>query len=348
MQFSTTATTKEKAKKITGDILKGVGLIVVLAGLIWVGVTGFRNADGVRGVVANAISGIQAIFTPGERIVLSVVDSQTVVGEPFVVSWEHRGKDSDGSYTFMYECQDSIHLSLKTQSADAGTIFCNTRIAIEDTDTALTLTALGTIDGIADVPVHVFFTKNDETNTHREGAITLMIQDERLDTATSTDVVTPTPSTAPTGTTAGPRTTQTIRIGTTPNLFGKADLTVNFISVGLVDKKTGKFEKKDELPREYPSGKRPAIQFEVKNEGTNITDDTWRFEVLLPTSPSYTYKSSNQSALFPGDRIVYIVGFDRVRNASEDDYRIEVDTRDDIDESNERNNDEEGTLEIDR
>lgn len=348
MQFTTT-TTKEKAKQVTNDILKGVGLIAILAGLIWVGVTGFRNADGFRGIVASAISGIQGIFSPSERIVLSVVDSQTVVGEPFVVSWEHRGKDSEGSYAFMYECQDDVHFSLKTKSADIGTIFCNTNIAIESTDTALTLTALGAIDGVVEVPVHVFFTKNNETNVHREAALTLEIQDTRFDTATSTDAtVTPTPSTGGTGVTAGTPTHEVIRISTTPELFGKADLTVHFISVGLVDKKTGVFEKKNELPREYPSGKRPAIQFEVKNEGTNLADKNWRFEVALPTSPSFNYKSSNQPAMFPGDRITYTIGFDRVKNAAEDDYRIEVDSQNDINESNERNNDVDGTLEINR
>lgn len=356
---STTGTNTEKmqkAKAVGTNILKGVGLVVILGAVVWVGAQGFKNSGNIRAAVAAAVSGIQSIFTPSERIVLSIVDSQLVVDEPFVVAWEHRGKNSEGSYEFSYDCEDGVYLSLKTGSAAEDTVFCNIAVPILATDTTLTLTAHGDVTGIVDVPVRVAYTENGETSTHREGALVLPIQDIRFDTATSTDatpVVPTTPTTTPTTQTPviltpGATTTTVIRIGTTPNLFGKADLTVKFLAIGLVDRRTGEFEEKDELPRKLPSGKRAAIRFEIVNKGTNVTNNDWRFSVELPTSPAYTYKSDEQPTMFPDDRISYTIGFDRVKNANTDDYRIRVDIDDDVDESSESNNTESGDIEIDR
>lgn len=349
---STTGTNTTKAKAIGKKILQGAGLIVVLGAVVWVGAQGFKNSGNIRAAVANAIAGIQSIFTPAERIVLSIVDSQLVVDEPFVVAWEHRGNTSEGSYEFSYECKDGVYLSLKTGSQATDTVFCNIAVPIQATDTVLTLTAHGDITGVVDIPVRIAYTQNGETRVHREGTLVLPIQDIRFDTATSTDatpVVPETPSNnTPVILTPGATTTTVIRIGTTPNLFGKADLTVKFLAIGLVDRRTGEFQEKDELPRKLPSGKRAAIQFEVVNKGTNVAQDDWRFSVSLPTSPAYTYKSGDQPSLFPDDRMLYTIGFDRVKNADEDDYSIRIDIDDDINESSESNNTESGEVEIDR
>ena len=349
---STTGTNTQKAKAVGTNVLKGLGLIVVLGAIVWVGAQGFKNAGNIRAAVANAISGIQAIFSPSERIVLSIVDSQLVVDEPFVVAWEHRGKDSEGSYKFSYDCADGVYLTLKTDSMADDTVFCNIAVPVLATDTTLTITAHGAIAGIVDVPVRVSYTQDGEATVHREGELVLPIQNIRFETATSTDAtpVVPSVPTVPTTPvlTPGATTTTVIRIGTTPNLHGDADLTVNFLAIGLVDRRTGEFDKMDELPRKLPTNKRAAIRFEIVNKGTNIADEDWRFSVALPTSPAYTYKSDEQPSMFPDDRILYTVGFDRVKNADEGTYTIRIDIDDDIDESSESNNTESGEVEIDR
>ena len=90
-----------------------IGLLIVLFAIVWVGVRGFENRTSVTEALANAIAGIQSFFTPAERIVISVVDSQIIVDEPFTLLWEHRGKDNEGSYTFSYECREGVFLSRK-------------------------------------------------------------------------------------------------------------------------------------------------------------------------------------------------------------------------------------------
>lgn len=335
--------TIKNGMKTAGRVL---GLLVLLFAVVWVGMRGFENRASVTEALANAIAGIQAFFTPSERLVISVIDSQIVVNEPFTLVWEHRGKTTDGAYTFSYDCKEGVYLSRKGATNLDDTLFCNTEIPLLDSETKLSLTAHGTVLGVIELPVHIAYTENGSPRATLTGDAVLGVQDERFDDATSTDatdtVLTPTtPAQTP-----GTPTTVTIPVVSTPNLFGKADLSVHVIGYGLVDNSTGVFEAKDAIPHTLPSGKRGAIRFEIVNVGTNVSGE-WRFEAELPTSPNYTYTSDDQQTLFPGDKIVYTLGFNKVRNADEDDYRIEVDTRDDVDESNENNNVVNGTVQID-
>lgn len=322
------------------------GLLVILFAVVWVGMQGFENRATVTKALANAVAGIQAFFTPSERIVISIVDSQIVVNEPFTLVWEHRGKDTDGSYVFSYDCKEGVYLSRKGETNLDDTLFCNTDIPLLDSETELILTAHGSVLGVVELPVHIAYTENGSQRVNLTGDAVLGVQDERFDDATSTEatdtVLTPTtPAQTP-----GTPTTVTIPVVSTPNLYGKADLTVRVLGYGLVDNSSGAFEEMNEIPRSLPSGKRGAIRFEVVNIGTNVSGE-WRFEAELPTSPSYTYKSDDQQTLFPGDKIVYTLGFNKVRRSDEDTYRIEVDTQDDVSESNENNNVANGTVQID-
>ncbi|MBI2004842.1 hypothetical protein HYS79_01615 [Patescibacteria group bacterium] len=79
--------------------------------------------------------------------------------------------------------------------------------------------------------------------------------------------------------------------GTRTNLYGAADLSVRILSV-------------------VPAGARTNVQFEVQNIGSNVTPSNWTFDAQLPLTPAYTYRSQGQQALYPGDKIVYTIGFD--------------------------------------
>lgn len=352
MEFGViTTTTKKPLKERFLKALSVIGGIAILVGVVWVGMQGFRVLPNARTLVANAVVSVQSFFTPAERIVVSVIDSQVVVDESFDLAWEHRGKNADGSYSFFYECRDGIHLALNDD-----TVFCNTELPLLSTQTTLSLTPRGTIDGTVAVPVEVRFRENNDETISERGELTITVQDERFDEATSTTATT-TPTTSSTnspqtggpGVTAGTPTTITypVTVSPTSDPNGDIDLRVEVLAYGLVHRTTGVFEEMDEIPRDLPSNKRGAIKFVVENIGTKASGE-WEFEAELPTSPSYTFDSRDQDSLFPGDKIEFIIGFDRIRNVDEDDYRIEVDPSDDIDESRENNNVVNGTIEIDR
>ncbi|MBC7836167.1 hypothetical protein H7X87_00095 [Acetobacteraceae bacterium] len=88
-----------------------------------------------------------------------------------------------------------------------------------------------------------------------------------------------------------------------------------------------------------PQGNRISMQFTVQNVGTNIASGGWMFNALLPWYPnSYTYASPSQQALYPGDKIVYTLSFDRYngsyRSSSND--RYEEEKYDDCDDNDSR------------
>lgn len=336
-------------KEITLKVLSVVGAVAVIAGVAWVGFRGLSLFPNAKTFLANAISGLQSVFVPADRIVISTVDSQIVVNKPFTLTWEHRGKDNDGSYVFSYECSDDVFLARRDNGTQT-TIFCNTQVPVPADEKEIALIAVGDIDGVIEIPVRITFTENNLTAPSLRGDATLFVQDAYLDTATSTDTVSPNNSTGgqTTNTTVVPQHT-TVPVVTQPfsDPNGEPDLAVRVLGYGLVNTRTGAFTEEDEIPYDLPSGRRAAIQFEIINLGTKESG-TWKFEVELPTSPSYTYDSDRQQSLFPGDKIVYTIGFDRVRNADEDDYTITADPDRDIAESNERNNSVDGEIDIDR
>ncbi|MEK7579537.1 MAG: hypothetical protein AAB460_03350 [Patescibacteria group bacterium] len=354
-----TIVVKHNIKHTGQKILAVVGVLAVLVGVVWVGVRGFRALPNASKTLASAFVSVQSFFTPSERIVVSVVDNQVIVDEPFTLMWEHRGKDEDGSYTLSYECRDSVHLSRMNATGNATTLFCNTEVPLLATDTTLRLIATGEVAGAVSIPVSIRFTKNNSSVISREGTVDVRIQEERFDTATSTGTAsipngtasTSTPSKTPTTPRIpGTPTTQTISVVTGPvsDPNGKSDLTIRVIAIGLVDKNTGAFTERNEIPKDLPTNKRGAIKFEIRNDGTKKTGDDWQFAAKLPTSPAHTYTSPKQPELFPDDRVEYIIGFDRVKNADEATYEIEVDSKDVEDESKENNNTVSRKIDIDR
>ena len=57
------------------------------------------------------------------------------------------------------------------------------------------------------------------------------------------------------------------------------------------------------------AGGQVSIQFVIENVGTNMAPANWFFTASLPYLQTYTYQSPVQQALYPGDKIVYTLGF---------------------------------------
>ena len=358
-----------QSTKDTGkQALRALAALVFVVAIVWVAMQSFRVLPSVRNLFANALVSVQSFFSPAERITLSLVDSQIVIDEPFELTWDHRGKEEDGSYTMSYSCNDDVYLA-RIENGNESTIFCNTEASLLSRDTKLSLVAHGDLDGVEEIDFFIRFTQNGTSVVSEEGQLTILVQDERFDTgtATSTDsgdndddeddatttvpttTTTPRPST-PTAPRPGTPTYTTYPIITQPQSDpnGKADFTVRVIAYGLVDKNDGDFTERREIPEDLPSGRRAAIKFVIENKGTKKTGDDWNFTVKLPTSPSYTYTSPSQPDLYPGDKVEYVIGFDRIVNKDEASFTIEVDPKDEVDESRENNNKVTDEVEIDR
>ncbi len=350
-------TSKDTAKQA----LRALAALVFIVAIVWVAMQSFRVLPSVRQFFANAAVSVQSFFSPAERITLSVVDSQVVIDEPFTLTWEHIGREHDGSYTLFYECRDEVYLARVNAGGNESTLFCNTEIPLLSRDTTLSLVARGNLDGVEQVPFFVRFSRNGTSVVSEEGELNILVQDARFNSGTSTSATstdatggttTPTGSGSTGGTTYHPGTPTytTIPIVTNPysDPNGQADLTIRVLAIGLVDKSTGTFTAKDEIPRDLPSGKRGAIKFVIENKGTKKTGDGWKFTAKVPTSPAYTYTSPSQPDLYPDDKIEYVIGFDKIVNKDSASYTITVDPKDEVDESKENNNEVTKTIDIDQ
>ena len=76
-------------------------------------------------------------------------------------------------------------------------------------------------------------------------------------------------------------------------LYGAPDLSVRILSVNSLSSVQG----------------RTVVQFEIMNVGSNVATAGWTFDAQLPLGYAYTYNSPAQQALYPGDKIVYTLGF---------------------------------------
>ena len=118
-----------------------------------------------------------------------------------------------------------------------------------------------------------------------------------------------------------------------------ADLEIDDLKVGRMS--GSRFIEDDEIDEDDDA----AVQFTVTNRGGERTG-SWRFEVTnLPYDDDDDFESKKQDSLAPGESVVITVEFE---NPDEGDYkiRVEVDSRDDVDEEKENNNKESETLEV--
>lgn len=124
-------------------------------------------------------------------------------------------------------------------------------------------------------------------------AITATTTDITVPPATVVTTVTPPVSKPTTTNTARPTAVYTAAAQRAP-LYGLPDLAVTVTSVTSLSSVQG----------------RMVVQFVVSNIGTNVALSGWTFNAKLPLSPSYTYQSSAQQALYPGDKIAYTLTYD--------------------------------------
>lgn len=138
--------------------------------------------------------------------------------------------------------------------------------------------------------------------------------------------------------TPGDRTDQIIPITPGGNIgvsnpYGQADLVPEIIEVGIIDPVTDAF-----VASSTPSSKsKIAFKFVVKNAGDK-TVTGWTFNAVLPTSPVYIYHSNTQRDLRPGERIEYMLGFDKANSGNDLAIIVNVNPTGGTNESDKTNN----------
>ncbi len=173
---------------------------------------------------------------------------------------------------------------------------------------------------------------------------TLPFSNATTTAATTTASQSSTPSKpAPVTPTPGKQTSSVTQIsGTaaTPSPYGFPDLAITIDRVGyLATSSAESFVASSTVPH----GMRPAVEFTVRNVGTNVSS-VWSFTATIPTQTSYVYTAPNQQKLNPGDSIQFTLGFDQANAGAS--QKISLHLNPGGSDANTANNDASTTLTI--
>ncbi len=260
-----------------------IGLLLVLILGAWGIILLVTNLPTIASNVGNSIVSLFT-YRPGTdtNVVIDEINvtapASVKSGSSFVVSWEAPNADESYRYTVSYACANGLTLKAPSGNGSYQTVPCATPFNFVGATSKMTL--IPTITTGSDVPMSVVVSATRE--------------DDMAVVASGSTVVNVTKTTS-TNTNTGSSNSGTTYVpsNNTSNLYGSADLAVRITSINSLSSQQG----------------RVAVVFEVENIGTNLAPAGWMFTANLPVGYSYLYSSATQQALYPGDKIVYTLGF---------------------------------------
>lgn len=222
-----------------------------------------------------------------EQISVSVPTASIASGSPFTVTFARTGGEGNVAYELSYSCVDGVTMQAPSPAGKTQSVSCNTPFNYTNATSNMQLTATNAGSAAASVTITVG-AKNLSTGVvgaKGTGIVTILPK--------AKTTVKPTTNTSTSRTSSG---STYLSSGRTSNLFGQPDL---MVSIGSISQ---------------TSAGRYSATFTVQNVGTNVAPAGWTFNASLPTSPTYNYNSQTQQALYPGDKIVYTLGFTMQNN----------------------------------
>src|SRR3989338_2634062 len=328
----------EKVKEVTVKTLAVLGLIAILS-LFTYGIVKYAPTA-VKTIARSAVS-LSSKFSGSNSDTLTVLSDKKKIdsGEAFTLTWTNKDT-AEGSYSLSYPCQNGVHLeSLDRDTAEV--VFCNTNFRFASESNSITIAAFSTKLDSTNLPIYLNFTRTDDRAPAFEAKAKITITNsdagssvEPTPTPTPTPAPRPTPRPTPQ---AGPQTQNSYPIPSTGSTIsdpnGYVDLSARIIATGYIDQTTNAFVPAPET-RIRQKG---AVKFAVENVGTKVSP-VWRFNAVLPTYPSFIFHSEDQINLLPGDRIEFVLGFDKIAYQNENTVTINVDPTSSINEKSKDNN----------
>lgn len=234
------------------------------------------------------------------------VPAQTTSDKPATLSWKHTGGQGEFGYALSYTCAEGLQFAAPVPTGAYNLVPCNTPFNYVNASSSMPVIpvlAPGTTRATTTITVAATRLEDGVVTSKASGNTTVSASTTVATTPTVTPTTTPKPTTKPT-TSTKPSTTY-VPSGRTTNLYGVGDLSVQIT----------------QAPAQAQVGSRVSMQFVVTNLGTNLIPAGWAFNAVLPYNPIYVYPSGGQQALYPGDKIVYTLGYDVVpANGYANDY----------------------------
>lgn len=273
-------------------------------------------------------------FGQAKEALTVTAPAQSVSDKAFPLSWKHTGKTGEYSYSVSYACAPGLAFAAPVPTGAYQLVKCDTPFDyVSATSTMPIIPVLANGVNQASTTITVAATRLSDGTIAVKGAAKTAVSASTTPATSAPAATTAKPATA----TAKPATakpaaapkpaTTYVPSGRTQNLYGAPDLAVQIVSA----------------PTQAQAGSRISLQFVVTNIGTNVAPAGWMFNAVLPYQPIYVYPSGGQQKLYPGDRIVYTLGYDVVPAqgsyyGSQAQATIEVDPLNYVPEASEYNN----------
>ena len=272
--------TKTSFKDSGVRLIALLGLLLVLLLGAWGIILLAFNLPSIASTVGNSIVSLFN-YSPGAGAdSLAVFAPKSVQsGSVFEVSW-NADTNEQSAYTVSYACKSGLAIKAPMPNGQYQTAPCSTPFNYINAGNKMALIATVTGTDAAEATIVVSQANVSDGAVVASGSTNVEV--------TPKTVVSTTPTTNYT-----PSSTYIPAANSTANLYGYADLAVRILSINSLSSVQG----------------RVALQFEVANIGTNVAPQGWMFSANLPVGYAYTYSSPTQVALYPGDKIVYTLGF---------------------------------------
>lgn len=273
-------------------VLRAVAILGLLA-ILLLGAWGIiQLAFFISSLFNNAGGAVSTSQTTTHELITVNVPTTATAGQPVTIGWNHTGGSGNYAYSVSYSCVTGLTFKAPVPTGSTQTVPCDTPFNYTQATSNLSITPIYSGSTDAKVTITVLAT-NLAT-----GAITA--QTTGTMTVKATKAATPAKTTKTTST-SGSKSSSTYVASTKhySSLYGYSDLQVTITSV-------------------YSQNGRAALQFVIQNVGTNVTPANWTFNATLPINGSYVYTSAPQQALYPGDKIVYSMGYSDYGNTGYD------------------------------
>ena len=272
-RMETKPTLKENALRVVALI----GLLAVLLLGAW-GI--IQLAFFISSLFSNAGGAAStSLQQPAHQTITVSVPASATPGTPATVSWNLSGGTGNNvAFALSYSCVSSLSFKAPVPTGATQSVACDTPFNYTQATQSLAITPV--YSGTANVQTTITVSATDLST----GAVVASATGNLTVVATKKA-----PAKAAASTSYSPKTTY-VSAGRTAALYGYPDLAVSITSA-------------------YSQGGRAALQFVIQNVGTNVAPQGWTFNAVLPINGSYTYPAGPQRALYPGDKIVYSMGF---------------------------------------
>ena len=282
-----------------------------------------------------------------DTITIEKITEPIEQGKPFTLNWNYG--ENNGTYFINYECAEGSRVELtlvknSSQNDPGRKISCGENYKISG-DGKVTLVANSTAAQESELKIQIVYSKTGTSESAR-GATVVIIEpvsqtdsnDTASETAKTPETSKPKPqtnaNTQSSALTPGPETNTEYQVSQSQGTQaqGKSDLYSNIIAYGTLNN-NNEFTATTTLK----STDKIAVRFEIVNHGT-IETGAWYFNAVLPTFPSHIFTSESQQSLKPGEKIVFTLGFNKVAKKDGNEFVVNADPANSINEASETNN----------